>query len=165
MRATVKDKEKGATSAVTRQQPLKYSESPSLTPKRQRPGILSSGDADLQRKMKDAAMEFVEIYQEFSDAMAFGDEALIIPPGTSFQEAYTQHQTHMWGNCLYCTPGGVVMYRLDDEWIKVTAENVAKVCREIEPDLPPEFCVKTALRILKEAKRWAKEYGRVGWVF
>ena len=56
------------------------------------------------------------------------------------------------------------MYRLDDEWIKVTAENVAKVCREIEPDLPPEFCVKTALRILKEAKRWAKEYGRVGWV-
>jgi hypothetical protein len=159
MRATVKDKRKGPDHETNRNLALK-GESP-FTPK-QLEGKLSLEGAELQGKMKAAAKEFVKIYQEFQDSMF----DLIPPPGTSFAEAYEQHQTNMWGDCLYCTPVSSIMFRLGTQWIKITEETVAEGCKEIAPEDEdvPQVYSSAALRILKEAKRWAKKAGRVGWV-
>ena len=130
----------------------------SLQPK-QLEGKLSSGDAELQRKMKAASKEFVEIYHEFEDSVF----DLTPAPGTQFAEAYEQHQTKVWGDYLYCTPSDAIMLRLGREWIKVTKENVEEASKEVaeDEDVSPEFYAKIALR---EVRRWAKKAERVGWV-
>jgi hypothetical protein len=133
MRATVK--KKGAANDE-HQQPLK-SELPSHTPKQQQQGKPSLEDAELQRKMKTAAKEFVQIYRT--------EEPSVLPS---------------W---IYCTPIDLMLFRLGEEWIRLTKENVEEACKEIAEDegVSPEFYAKTALRY---ARDYAKAYGRVGWV-
>jgi hypothetical protein len=135
MRATTNDKRKGPDHAVTRNLALK-----SELPRPKRQGKTSSGYADLQQNRKTAAKEFVDYYHKY-DGM--------------FPERR-----------IYYTPAPAVMWRLDHEWIPLTPENVAEAWKEIaeEEDLPLESCAKVALHILKEAKRWTKIAGRVGWV-
>ena len=154
MRAT-NDERKGPDHENNRNLALKGE---SLQPK-QLEGKLSSGDAELQRKMKAASKEFVEIYHEFEDSVF----DLTPSRDTSFVEAYEQHQTNMWGDCLYCTPGPAVMFRLGREWLNVTEENVAEAAKEVAEaqEVSPKFYAKLALR---DVRQWAKKARRFGWV-
>jgi hypothetical protein len=131
MRATTKDKRKGASDS--HHQPLKEDR---RTPK-QLEGELSSEGAELQGKMRTAAKECVDYYHKYDGI---------------FPECR-----------IYYTPAPAFMWRLDDEWIGLTPEKVEEACKEIAQSkgLQPRFY---AHRILKEAKRWAKIAGRVGWV-
>jgi hypothetical protein len=79
---------------------------------------------------------------------------------------YLEHDGMFPERRIYYTPAPAIMWRLDQEWIRLTPENVAEAYKEIaeEEDVPLASCARVALRILKEAKRWAKIAGRTGWV-
>jgi hypothetical protein len=140
MKATTNDKEKGATSAVTRQQPLKYSESPSLTPKRQQQGEPSSGDAELQGKMMEAARETYNFEWE--------DQGL---------ETLWEYDIAR-AKLFFCTPDGVLYKLVGREWIQVTEENLVKVLllRGSSPGL--------ASFVLKQIRQSCERTNKVGWV-
>jgi hypothetical protein len=96
--------------------------------------------AELQTKMKAATKEYVRMNRDTeTDA-----EPSWIPK-------------------IYCTPTQTVLFNYNQEWIKLTPENLEEAGKEIaeEDGVPVEFYVRILLR---DARQFAKLYGRVGWV-
>jgi hypothetical protein len=131
MRETVKEKKKGPTSAV-HQQALKLSELPPYTPEQQQPGKSSVEGAELQ----------VEAARE-TYSFEWGEQDL-----GSIREYDIARAKR-----FFCTPDDV-LYKLGNEWIKVTEENLVKV--GVSPGI--------ATFVLKQIRKSCERTNKVGWV-
>lgn len=155
MRAT-NEKRKGATSAVTRQEPLKSSELPSLTPKQQQQEKPSSAGDELQVKMKAAAKEFVNLTYEFW--------ACAYEPGLRDMSDQNRAKA-VFGPHVHCTPqdGGTVFLKQGREWIRLTLDYVTEAYREDVKSVKVDHraTVENTLKLVLSA---CKEHGKVSWV-
>lgn len=118
-------------------------------------GECSSGGAELQLKMKEAAKEFVSLAQALWDAL---DD-----PNTE-DLAGRIESYRIFGPHVYCTPVAV-LFRLHEEWIQLTRENV-KEAFEILSEWYTIGSRATALadEHLALARTVCKKRGRVSWV-
>lgn len=113
------------------------------------------GDAELQEKMREAATKFVDLARTLWDAL---DD----PNMEDLSEhiaSYRIFEPH-----VYCTPVAV-LFRLGDEWIKLTAENVKEAFERIsERNAIGNLSTVLADEHLALARTVCKERGRVSWV-
>jgi hypothetical protein len=95
----------------------------------------SSGAAELQDKMKIAAKKLVELDDACSG------------------EVYKKY---------HCLPGKppTVVFRLGDEWLKITEENLTEAFKSLFPELDAEW---EASFLLKNIRSVCKAYGKVSW--
>ena len=152
---TNRGKRRGPDYADTSNPVLKIERAATLTATREES---TPEAAELQRKMKEAAVKFVKLYQDL------GETKLIRAPGQTLFEACEELEARVLGGRIYCTPEPAVMFRLGGQWIKLTDEYVTKASEAIAEaeEVPAEWY---AGRALKFAKNWAKETGNIGWVF
>lgn len=126
---------------------------------------VSSEAADLQEKMKIAAKEFAAL--EWSNrGWVYEPEYRDLPFDVLISEQFLPY--------VHCTPE-VVLFRLEDEWVRLTEENVGEAFIRVAEEYLGKECAskirsyssvvasENAKRWLTELRKVAKKYGKVSW--
>jgi hypothetical protein len=108
--------------------------------------------AVLQQKMIMAAMKFVEL-----DAALWEQE-----PATN--ESYAEMCCRAWTPLVHCTPGkpSTVFFRLGNQWVKLTQENVTEALKSLVPGLYDAEGI--AEDLLNGIRDLCKDLKKVNWV-
>jgi hypothetical protein len=138
-------KEKKADGAIALHQPQMDDQTAATLTTTQRDEF-TVGAGNLQEKMRAAAKAFAELESSYSRP-EYRDEPLV--------ERLLPY--------IHCTPGGAVLFRLGDEWVKLTEENLTAAFQIVWPAY--ESCHQTMTTYwLSKLRKTAKKYGKVSWV-